>query len=53
MSDGTCQVSIRCVPGIVGGVFYNLSGISAENGQMLGSLIKKLKEPQSQWREWF
>ncbi|TGD79006.1 hypothetical protein [Hymenobacter wooponensis] len=50
---GTGQLSIRCVPGIVGGVFYDLSGISAENGQALTSLIKKLKEPQSQCQEWF
>ena len=44
---------MRCVPGIVGGAFYDLAGIQAEDGQKLISLLNKPKAPQSLWDDWF
>jgi hypothetical protein len=52
-ADGTGRLDVRCVPGIVGGVFYDLAGISAADGQTLTGLIKQQQEPQSAWSSWF
>ncbi|UOQ69158.1 hypothetical protein [Hymenobacter volaticus] len=53
LADGRGRLAGRCVPGIVGGAFYDLAGIQAEDGLKLTSLLNKRKAPQSIWDDWF